>query len=82
MLFNLVLMATFWTISSFNYYIITFYLKYIPGNIYINTSLSCTAEVCAQISSGFVMNKFGVKLSFIIAFILAATGGLFLVIFF
>ena len=82
MLLNLVLMATFWTFSSFNYYIITFYLKYIPGNIYINTSLSCTAEVIAQISSGFVMNKFGVKLSFIIAFILAAAGGLFLVIFF
>ncbi len=75
-------MTIFWTSSSFNYYIMTFYLKYIPGNVYTNTSLSCIAEVIAYVGSGIVMDIFGVKLSFMISFILAATGGILLVIFF
>jgi len=82
LLCNLILMTIFWTSSSFNYYIITFYLKYIPGNIYVNTSLACVSEVIAYICSGFVMNTFGVKLSFMISFIVAAVGGILLVIFF
>ena len=75
-------MTVFWSAGSFNYYIITFYLKYIPGNVYVNTSLSCIAEVLAYIGSGLLMNVFGVKLSYICAFILAAAGGILLVIFF
>jgi MFS family permease len=82
MLINLILMTIFWTVSSFNYYIMTFYLKYIPGSVYTNTSLSCSAEIIAYIASGIIMNAFGVKLAFIISFILAAIGGIFLVIFF
>lgn len=82
MLCNLILMSIFWTSSSFNYYIMTFYLKYIPGNIYVNTSLSCFAEIIAYICSGFIMNLFGVKLSFMISFAVAAVGGILLVIFF
>ena len=82
MLINLILMAVFWTASSFNYYIITFYLKYIPGNIFVNTSLSCIAEIISYLCSGVVMNIFGVKISFIISYILAAVGGILLVIFF
>ena len=79
---NLCLMAIFWTVSSFNYYIITFYLKYIPGNVFVNTVLSCTAEILAYGCSGVAMKKFGVKLSYMISFIVAATGGILLVIFF
>ena len=75
-------MCVFWTVSSFNYYIISFYLKYIPGNIFVNTSLSCTAEVLAYVVSGVAMKKFGVKLSYIVSFITAAVGGILLVIFF
>ena len=82
MLVNLILMAIFWTSSSFNYYIITFYLKYIPGSVYVNTVLSCAAEITAYLVSGVIMKIFGVKLSFIIAYILAATGGILMVIFF
>ena len=82
MLLNLILMTVFWTTSSLNYFIITFYLKYIPGNIYTNTSLACIAEIVAYIVIGFIMDKFGVKLSFIISYILAAVGGIFLVIFY
>ena len=82
LLCNLILMTIFWTSSSFNYYIITFYLKYLPGNIYVNTTLVTFAEFCAQIGSGIVIHKFGVKLAFITSFSLAALGGIMLVIFY
>ena len=82
LLCNLVLMTIFWTTSSLNYYLMIFYLKYIPGNIYVNTTLSCVADLLGYACSGIIMDKFGVKLSFIISFLLASVGGLFLVIFF
>ena len=75
-------MTVFWTSSSFNYYLITFFLKYIPGNIYLNTSLACIAELVAYAISGAIMKVFGTKLSFMIAFILAGRGGILLNLFF
>ena len=75
-------MTVFWTSGSFNYYIMTFYIKYIPGNIYVNTCLSSIAEVSAYFGAAYVMKAFGTKLSYIISFILAAAGGIFMVIFF
>ena len=75
-------MAVFWTCGSFNYYIMTFYLKYIPGNIFVNTSLASIAELCAYFGSSAVMGAFGPKLSYMISFVLAAAGGIFMVIFF
>ena len=75
-------MTIFWTTSSLNYYMILFFLKYIPGNIYVNTSLSCIADLFGYGLSSYIMHVFGVRLSFIIAFALAAGGGLLMVIFF
>mmetsp|Transcript_18873 Transcript_18873/g.22298 ORF Transcript_18873/g.22298 Transcript_18873/m.22298 type:complete len:165 (-) Transcript_18873:26-520(-) len=75
-------MTIFWTTSSLNYYMILFFLKYVPGNIFVNTTLSCMADLLAYGGSGVVMNRFGVKLSFMISFLVAACGGLLLVIFF
>ena len=82
MLCNLILMTCFWTTSSFNYYIMTFYLKYIPGNIFVNNTLAVTAMCMGHLFSGIVMQACGVKLTFIISFVLAALGGLLLVIFY
>lgn len=75
-------MTIFWTTSSLNYYMILFFLKYIPGSIFVNSSLSCMADIIAYVLSGFIFRTFGVRLSFIIGFLLAACGGLLMVIFF
>ena len=75
-------MTIFWTTSSLDYYLVLFFLKYVPGNIFVNTSLSCIADLLAYGISGVLMSKFGVKLSFIISFVLAAGGGFLLVCFF
>ena len=82
MLCNLMLMTVFWTASSFCYYLMSFYLKYIPGNIYLNVCLACMASIVGHCCSGFVMKAFGIKLAFVISYVLAGAGGLFLVMFF
>ena len=79
---NLILMCIFWTASSFNYYLIVFFLKYIPGNIYGNTAISNGSELTAYIVSGYIMNLLGIKASYLIGFSVAAAGGLLLTFFF
>ena len=56
---NLVLMVILWSVSSLDYYLITFFMKYIPGNLFVNTSVSTTSELIAYIFSGFVYNAVG-----------------------
>lgn len=82
MLLNLAIMSMLWTASSFNYYLITFFLKYIPGNIFLNTSLASISEIIAYAASGVLMTKVGTKISFMISFALAAVGGVLLASFF
>jgi OCT family organic cation transporter-like MFS transporter 3 len=74
-LFNLILMVILWSVSSLDYYLITFFMKYVPGNLYVNTTVSTISELIAYIFSGFVYNAFGGKKAFIISFALSATGG-------
>ena len=68
-------MSTFWTASSFNYYLITFFLKYIPGNIYTNTAVSTFAEIIANLVSGWLVSYLGLRISYITAFAIATAGG-------
>ena len=79
---NLVLMTIIWTTTTMDYYMVLFFLKYVPGNIFMNTSLSCVADLIAYGISGVVMHKLGVKASFIVAFLLAAAGGFLMICFF
>ena len=79
---NIVLMCILWTCSSFDYYLITFFLKYIPGNIFVNTSIASFSEVVAYIISGYLMNLMGIKVSYFVGFAVAATGGLLMIFFF
>ena len=76
---TLVFFITFWTVSSFDYYLITFLLKYIPGNIYVNTTISCLSEVVADIVSGWLMAVLGIRLSFLIAFVVGTAGGVMMI---
>ena len=82
LLFLLILFAAFWTTSSFDYYLITFLLKYIPGNIYVNTTVSCLSEITANLISGFIVSLIGIKYSFFIGYCTATLGGLLMTFFF
>lgn len=80
-LINLILMIVMWTASSFCYYFITFFLKYIPGNIYVNTSISSISEIIAYVFSGSLMKILGTKVSYLIAWAVAILGGVLMVCF-
>ena len=79
MLMNLVLMCVMWSASTFNYYLLTFFLKYIPGNIFTNTAISNASELSAYAASGYLMNMMGVKISFFTGFLIASIGGTLLI---
>lgn len=74
-LLNIILMVILWSVSSLDYYLITFFMKYIPGNLFVNTSVSTTSELIAYIFSGFVYNSVGGKKAFVISFAISALGG-------
>jgi hypothetical protein len=73
---NLILMIILWSISSFDYYLISFFMKYIPGNIYINASFSTIAEIVANMTSSVVYKFFGPKTAFVLCFTISAVGGI------
>ena len=73
---NVILMSICWMTCSFDYYMVSFLLKYFPGNIYINSIMSTLSESVAYILGGWMFAKFGVKYSFAISFGIAAVGGL------
>jgi len=52
-----------------------FLLKYFPGSIYVNGSISALSEVTATLSAGYFYAKVGVKKAFVISFAISALGG-------
>lgn len=72
---NIILMSFCWLTSSFNYYMVGFLLKYFPGSIYVNGSISSLSECVACCMGGYIYSKLGVKKAFILSFGIAAVGG-------
>jgi nitrate/nitrite transporter NarK len=67
--------------TSFNYYLINFYLKYIPGNVYVNTMVASLADCVAHICIGALVKKLGSKNSFTGSFLITVIAGTLLWIF-
>ena len=64
--------------ASFNYYLVNFYLKYIPGNIFVNTIVSSIAETLSAYFAGFVILKLGAPNSLTTMFTVGGISGIFL----
>lgn len=71
-----------WSFGQGDYFLISYYLKYVPGNIYVNTTASTLAEIVAMVTSGLLFKFFGTKAAFALSYGIAALGGLLLVCFF
>lgn len=70
------MMAYMWAATSFGQYLIMIYVKYLPGNIYINSITSCIAQNIAALLGGVIYSRLGIKLSFTILFSISCAGGL------
>jgi len=73
---NLFVIAICWTSGSFNSFLISFLLKYFPGDIYVNTLVSTSSDIVASIFSGILYNRIGPKQSLFLSFSLAGAAGI------
>ena len=78
---NLLLMIYIWIASSFGMYLITFQMKYLPGNIFVNTLVSSSMDIPAAIVGGILYSKYGVRLTLPIFYIISVTGSISLIFF-
>jgi len=78
-LVNLIVMTILWTVSSFDYYMINFQLKYIQGNVFLNSGFSSMSEAVAYGLGGIMVQKMGTKNAFISAFMFSVAGSLCLI---
>ncbi len=76
---NLVVMAYMWMCCSFAYYMIIFYLKYLPGDIYNNSLSSSGTDLIASICGGAMYSKLGIKKSFTLLWGISTVGGLIII---
>ena len=51
---NLIVMILSWIASSFCFFIIGFYIKYIPGDIYSNIIATSIADGASSIAAGII----------------------------
>ena len=78
---NLIIIVISWSASSFCFYILGFYIKYIPGDIFINIIVTCVADALSSIGAGVIAQSIGTQRTLFGAYALAAIGGVLLIIF-
>ena len=65
-----------WVNASFNFFLITFYLKYFPGNIFINSICFASADLIAYLSSGVVLKFFFIRQGLFFSYSLSLIAGI------
>ena len=73
-------MLYLWPATSTAYYLINFYLKYMPGNIFLNSSFAAIAEILSYILAGALYVKFGLKKAQFFTFMLGMAGSIFIML--
>ena len=72
---NLTVMVILWVTSNFNYAMIGIYMKYVPGTIYVNYSISGMSEILAHIIVGTFYVKLTPRWTYCIGYSIALVGG-------
>ena len=68
---NLVIMNVAWSSTSFGFYLISYYLKYIPGDIFTNVILSAFADCLSSFFSAYMSTKMGTQKTLIVSFFIS-----------
>ena len=77
---NLLVFIYLMSAASFDFYLINFYLKYIPGNIFINTIVSSLSASISCYIAGVIIVKMGSRNGMCIAFTLCFLSGVLLLV--
>ena len=75
-LINLIILTVVWIASAFNYFLINFRMKYIEGNIFVNTSVASSSEIVAYILGGIAYHKIGIRFTLITSFAISCFGSI------
>ena len=79
-LVNLTAMILVWLSASFCYYLISYQLKYLKGDIFVNGIVSSVSEILAVLFSGLFLSQFGYTRTLTISYVIAFTGMLSLLV--
>ena len=79
---NLISSCCIWLLSSFNFYLITFYLKSFPGSIYLNSACFAGADMIAFLTSGIVLNRVTIRQGLSFSYSISMISGLFYLLIF
>ena len=60
-----------WSASLAAYYTVYFHIRYLPGDLFLNTVVFAGFEVTAYMIGSFITKKIGMKVSFVCSFMLA-----------
>jgi len=61
--------------GTFNFYLLSFYMKYFPGNIFVNSVFFACSDLAAFFLAGVLLNCTSMKLTLRIASVAALAGG-------
>jgi hypothetical protein len=61
----------FWTVNTFGIYMISFFLVEARGDIYLNTFAVFLAEFVARLVSGWILEAYGSKVTFLTSYALS-----------
>jgi hypothetical protein len=78
---NLIGSTILWSMSAFNFYLLTFFLKYFPGNIFENSFFFGIADFFAYAGSGLLLKRTNIVTALYIAFLIDFTGGVLYILF-
>ena len=77
---NMLIMAVIWAFTAFNFYLMSFQLKYLSGDLFSNTITSSLAQSGACLFGGVLYQKVGIKWTLGISFFLSMLGSLLLML--
>ena len=76
---NLIIIVLSWCASTVCFYIIGFYIKYVPGNVFSNIIITSIADALSSVGAGLVAQNCGAKKTLFLSFSLAAVAGMALI---
>ena len=74
-------MLSVWISVSVSYYITNFILKYLKGDIFVNSAISALSEVLSLFMAGYFYLKFGLIAALTVSFGLGFVGGMLIMFF-
>jgi hypothetical protein len=67
-------MSMVWLSASFCYYLISYQLKFLQGDLYTNGISSSSSEIVAYCLSGLLYKKLGLKLTLALSYLIGFAG--------